>query len=53
MRFTLDTHKQNLKQVSRLLNEAYARDDKPMIFRWYAERNRILSIINNWETNDG
>ena len=44
-----DVHLQALKIVNNLYIEAIAKDVKVMIQKWGDERNRITTILSNWE----
>ncbi len=52
MKFTLETHKQNLKIVNIEWMKAMEREDDTMSRKWGKERNRILELITNWSTDD-
>ncbi len=52
MKFTLETHKQNLKIVNNEWMKSMEKDDETMSRKWGAERNRILDIIFNWSADD-
>ena len=45
---TLETYRMSFREANRLYNEALAADDLAGIKRWFAERGRLIEIINNW-----
>lgn len=53
MALTKQAHQQALKMVNNLYIRAIAKDNEVMIQKWGAERNRLTSILSNWEDNNG
>ncbi len=53
MALTKSVHVQALQTVNNLYIRAIARDDTVMIQKWGDERNRITTILANWEDNNG
>lgn len=46
---TLETYRMSVREANRLYNEAIDAEDLDGVKRWFAERGRLIEIVNNWK----